>query len=219
MVGFNPNEIKEQERFQHQIMMTQTHMLLAAAIYTRPGDRLQSSMAIFGGFFPDMALTVLFVIARLRGVSAEEIFGTLFWSESWSLIMAPGNSFVIFVPLALSGLWLYRQGGKFARLGWLMSVFGISALLHLVTDFFLHVDDARAQFWPVSDWIFRSPVSYWDSRYYGSWVQPMEFLLAMACIAILFRRYAGRGVRILLSFVLILYIALPIYFYFNHQGM
>ena len=24
------------------------------------------------------------------------------------------------------------------------------------------------QFWPASDWVYRSPISYWDQRFYGN---------------------------------------------------
>lgn len=38
---------------------------------------------------------------------------------------------------------------------------------HTVVDFLTHVDDARPLFWPVSDWLWSSPVSYYNSDYYG----------------------------------------------------
>jgi len=53
-------------------------------------------------------------------------------------------------------------------------VFSSSALLHLVTDFALHHDDARAHFWPLSQWKFESPLSYWDSSHHSFYVIPVE---------------------------------------------
>jgi hypothetical protein len=51
---------------------------------------------------------------------------------------------------------------------WLGSVvlraFAGAGLLHAVADFFTHNDDAGCQLWPLTDWVFRSPVSYWDPR-------------------------------------------------------
>ncbi len=200
-------------------MMTQTHILLAAAIYARPRAPMRTFTAIAGGLFPDLALTILFVVARLSGVSAEKIFGQLFWSERWSAIMAPGNSFVVFTVLILLGIWVSKLGGRAKAVGTLIIIFCVSALLHLVTDFFLHADDARVQFWPISDWVFHSPVSYWDVRYYGAWVQPLEILFAIGCISLLIMRFKGKFVRGVLGGVLLLYLLMPIYFYLNHAQM
>jgi len=70
-----------------------------------------------------------------------------------------------------------------------------AALLHLGLDFLLHHDDGRAHFWPISNWIFQSPVSYWDSNHYGNIVGPIEILLSLAACAYLWRRFIGRWMR------------------------
>lgn len=44
---------------------------------------------------------------------------------------------------------------------------------HTIADFLTHVDDARPLFWPITDWTWSSPVSYYNPRYYGR-----EFWLA-----------------------------------------
>jgi membrane-bound metal-dependent hydrolase YbcI (DUF457 family) len=38
---------------------------------------------------------------------------------------------------------------------------------HTVADFLTHVNGTRPLFWPISDWEWSSPVSYYDPRYYG----------------------------------------------------
>ena len=48
-----------------------------------------------------------------------------------------------------------------ARSAVLIALFS-AALVHLTLDFPLHNDDARAHFWPLTNWKFTSPVSYWD---------------------------------------------------------
>ena len=40
-------------------------------------------------------------------------------------------------------------------------------MLHAFADLLTHHDDARRQFWPITDWVFHSPVSHWDARYFG----------------------------------------------------
>ena len=64
-----------------------------------------------------------------------------------------------------------------------------AALLHLLFDLPLHHDDGRAHFWPLTGWIFESPVSYWDVRHGAAWVAPIEALVgALAAITLWWRR-------------------------------
>jgi len=69
-----------------------------------------------------------------------------------------------------------------------LRAFAGSGLLHAFADFLTHHDDARRQFWPVSDWVFQSPVSYWDGRFYGDIFAPLEFGLVIALAAFLLWR-------------------------------
>jgi membrane-bound metal-dependent hydrolase YbcI (DUF457 family) len=39
---------------------------------------------------------------------------------------------------------------------------------HTLVDFLTHAEDALPLFWPLSNWTWQSPVSYyWDSPHYG----------------------------------------------------
>ncbi|KGX92768.1 hypothetical protein N781_14530 [Pontibacillus halophilus JSM 076056 = DSM 19796] len=49
---------------------------------------------------------------------------------------------------------------------------------HIIIDLFTHVTDAIPLFYPVSDWVFRSVVSYWDPNYGGDWFTLLN-LIAM----------------------------------------
>ena len=73
------------------------------------------------------------------------------------------NSFVLWGLLLVVGLM--------ARSGMLIALYG-AALVHLALDFPLHNNDSRAHFWPLTNWKFISPVSYWDPKYYGHIVGP-----------------------------------------------
>jgi hypothetical protein len=70
-----------------------------------------------------------------------------------------------------------------------MMVFAVAALLHVGTDFLLHHNDARRHFWPLSDWVFRSPLSYWDPAYHGDVFVFFEIGLGLSLAAILWRRF------------------------------
>jgi hypothetical protein len=47
------------------------------------------------------------------------------------------------------------------RSTWVIALTG-AALVHLALDFPLHRYDGGSDFWPVTWWVFESPVSYWD---------------------------------------------------------
>ena len=38
---------------------------------------------------------------------------------------------------------------------------------HTVADLLTHGDDTRPLLWPISNWRWSSPISYWDPRHYG----------------------------------------------------
>ncbi len=38
---------------------------------------------------------------------------------------------------------------------------------HNILDFPTHAEDARPPFWPLSKWRWKSPVSYWDRKFYA----------------------------------------------------
>ena len=45
--------------------------------------------------------------------------------------------------------------------------FLIGWLGHTFADFLTHVNDTRPLFWPLTDWQWSSPISYYNSNYYG----------------------------------------------------
>ena len=69
--------------------------------------------------------------------------------------------------------------------------FAAAGLLHLALDFPLHNDDARRHFWPISDWVFESPLSYWDSAHHAAWVAPFGLAAVLAAAVVLWRRWPG----------------------------
>ncbi len=90
-------------------------------------------------------------------------------------------------PLAILLLYVFLNLGSrdhrkillWFLLGWLG---------HAVADFFSHVDGARPLFWPLSDWEWSSPVSYYDPLYYGNEffaISHALILLTMAALLVL----------------------------------
>lgn len=134
-------------------------MLIGAAVFARPLVFATLVAALAGGFAPDMPMFAMFVWStRISSESGHELFSTLFFSEAWQAVFAVDHSFLVWGTLLGLGIW---------RRTVLLRAFAGAGLLHALADFLTHHDDARRQFWPVSTWVFRSPVSYWDARYFG----------------------------------------------------
>ncbi len=97
--------------------------------------------------------------------------------------------------------WFTRK----KKYGELLLFFALAALIHMASDFPVHAEDAHKHFWPISDWRFYSPFSYWDIRHFGRNVGLVETLLGIGLVTLLLRRFTKRSTRTLL------YIALAFY--------
>ncbi len=141
-------------------MNTPSHMLIGAAVFARPLVPATLVAALVGGLAPDLPMFAMVLwSSRVAGVPEHEVFGTLFFSETWQSIFAVDHSFLVWGGLLGLAMWRRQV---------ILRAFAGAGLLHALADFLTHHDDARRQFWPVSDWVFRSPVSYWDARFYGN---------------------------------------------------
>ncbi len=121
------------------------------------------------------------------GVPARTVFREYYYSDAWQTVFAIDNSFILW------GLLLAVAATR----GWpLLVAFAGAGLLHLALDFPLHNHDARRHFWPLSDWVFESPVSYWDTSRHADIFGPIEIGLSIALAAwcmIRFPQWAIRG--------------------------
>ncbi|MEO0636773.1 MAG: cobalamin biosynthesis protein CobQ [Pseudomonadota bacterium] len=191
-------------------MMTQTHMLVGAALFAKPGHYIRNSAAIAGGIVPDIAIFVMYGWERMKGTPAREIWDEVYFNSAfWKAATAYGNSAPLYGLMMAAGLVL-RQRAPLA--GTAIMILGAASLAHIAADFFLHVDDAHAHLYPLSDWRFRSPVSYWDPARYGNIWAPIEVAIGVVLAIILFRRFSGLFARILLGLTIAAYLAVPLYF-------
>ena len=153
-------------------MNTPAHLLIGAAVMGKAGNRGVIWAAMAGALAPDLSLYLLAGGAMyLFGIAPRVVFDVLYFSDAWQTIFAVDNSFFIWGALLALALWRSRA--------WAVAFAG-AGLLHLALDFPLHHDDGRAHFWPLTSWIFESPVSYWDERHGAAWVAPVEAALAVA---------------------------------------
>ncbi|MEM7565947.1 MAG: hypothetical protein AAF321_01825 [Pseudomonadota bacterium] len=97
------------------------------------------------------------------------------------------------------------------RLASALLVMGLAALLHLALDAPVHVDDAHRHLWPLGDWRFRSPVSYWDPDHHGRLASAVEALLGLALCVVVWRRFRSWWVRAALLVCAAAYVLVPAY--------
>ncbi len=190
-------------------MNTPAHILIAAAMLARPGGGANAQRRNWavaaGAIAPDATIFVFFIWAQFfTPMGWGEMWGDAYWREPWQILGAISNS----VPLAffLLGLAVWRKIG-------LLKLFALSLLVHAALDFPLHADDAHRHFWPITDWRFISPISYWDPAQNGMIGALIEgSAIATAAIAIR-RRFSAGWVRYLSSRYVFVYITLNIWFF------
>ncbi|PTX56805.1 hypothetical protein C8N43_1469 [Litoreibacter ponti] len=163
-------------------MNTPAHLIFGAAAFARPGERKVTAAALLGALLPDVSLYAMAGWHLLvLGTDARVVFGQYYYSPEWMAVFSVDNSFLIWGALLGFALWLKRE--------WAVALCG-AALLHLALDFPLHAGDGRPHFWPLSDWIFDSPFSYWDRAHGAAIIGPLETLMCLAALVILWRRFA-----------------------------
>ena len=163
-----------------QLLNTPAHILLGAALFGKAGQGRVVLAAVLGSLAPDASLyflagTALFILQ----IPPQVVFDALYFSPAWQTVFAVDNSFLLWgagFALAL----------RFKRPAWI--AFSAAGILHLALDFPLHAGDGRPHLWPLSDWVFHAPISYWDSQYHAGWVAPISSTMCIAAFAMIWRK-------------------------------
>lgn len=212
-------------------MMTQTHFLVAAALFCNPKRPARQNAAVLAGAFaPDAAIYTLFIWSKIVGIPEQELWSVVYFAEPMTTMTAIANSAPLYVLIGIIGIALVRPAsvelagphaagtpagfGRFVAASHTnMSIlFALAALTHLAGDLPVHAGDAHPHFWPLTDWRFISPVSYWDPRHFGTQFGVAETVLGIALSVIVFRRFKALWVRGLTLALIAAYMAVPVYF-------
>lgn len=170
-------------------MNTPAHLMIGLAVCARRKVSHSGKFAALGSLLPDLSLYLLAGAALfIFNIPAERVFGDLYFSPEWQTVFAIDNSFIIWVLIFAAALTM-RHLPMIALSG--------AGLLHLATDFPLHNEDARRHFWPISDWVFESPLSYWDSHHHAAAVAPFGLLAILIAAAVLWVRWPSWRIRAL----------------------
>ena len=100
---------------------------------------------------------------------------------------------------------------KVSFLGLFIMFFSLAALTHLAGDLPVHVEDAHQHLWPLSDWKFISPISYWDPDHHGRIFMIFETVAGAMLSVVLYRRFNNWLVRVPLVVLCATYFAVPAY--------
>lgn len=143
----------------------------------------------------------------LLGKTQSEIWDVLYFQNPTQFFDALFNSIPVYATLALIG-WFVLRSNKHKALAGLTLVFALAALIHIATDIPVHASDAHRHLWPISDWRYYSPLSYWEADHHAAWVSMAEGLLGIGLCAILWKRFKARWVKISLGLLVIGYVLL-----------
>ena len=172
-------------------MNTPAHLIFGAAAFAGPDRRGTLTAALAGSLTPDLSLYLMAAVSIWGlGIPAGTVFGEYYYSDAWQSVFAVDNSFVFWGALLAFAL----------RSGWPRTLaFAGAGFLHICFDFPLHTHDARRHFWPVSDWVFESPVSYWDNAAHAGIVGPMAVTMSLFLAGVLIARYRSVGATVLFA--------------------
>lgn len=180
-------------------MNTPAHLLFAAGLFAKPDSPKITVAAMIGGLLPDLSLYIMASFSLfILGNSPAYVFDVQYFSPLWQQIFAIDNSFILWGIVCVTAVYIKKP--------WLIALSG-SALLHLCFDFPLHHDDARQHFWPISNWVFESPYSYWDKNHHGGIISIIEQVLVIVIWAFLCRRFKSTKMRALFTALALMEVA------------
>lgn len=170
-------------------MQTQSHFLGAGFIgkqLQQRGIPVRHKAWLLGSVIPDIPLAILTVLGTLyyrwfnTSVPADEIHERLhfqlFFTNPWWIA---GHNFfhslLIGVLLLAVGWWTWRN-----QKSWGMTLvwFALGMLIHTMIDIFTHHSDGPVFLFPLTwSYRFQSPISYWETAYYGRQIRLFEMAL------------------------------------------
>ena len=179
-------------------MNTPAHTVANLMLLGRSGRPEMAVPIAVGSILPDAPMFVFYAVEKARGLGEGQIWTERYFDAGWQVFFDAFNSLPL---IGLGALVAWRLGAG----RWL--AFWASMALHCLFDLPLHQADAHRHFYPLSEWKFESPLSYWDPAAGGAIVSLAEVALVLVGSAILWRRWSGAGHRWLVALVGGLYAA------------
>ena len=182
-------------------MNTPSHLVINLALLSQTLAPNTLWAISVGAILPDVPIFIFYAVAKgIYQLPEKQIWTEAYYQSMVQFWVALGHSF----PLAIVGLVvsLYWRSG-------LGITFFASIIGHFLLDIPVHNDDAHRHFFPVSDFRFISPLSYWDVRHHARWVAAGEFLSVLALTPLVWQRsdnlYLRGGLVLLNAGYLLIY--------------
>jgi len=196
-------------------MNTQSHaiinLFILRKLFKKKVDKLKhfNLIVVLGSILPDVPMFFFFIWYTFIVPTAQRtIWNTLYFSDSWQMLFNLFNSIPIFLGIALFAYWFSKTR---------LFIFCLANLLHFVGDFFVHQEDAHAHFFPLSNYKFISPISYWDRSSGGAWFSVVEAIIILIISIFLFKHiktWWGKALLIGANILSLLHFVVPFFFLF-----
>ena len=187
-------------------MTTHSHAILNIALLSKRDKPFLHRYAFIGAVIPDLPLFIFFIIESvIRKTPQRELWGSVYFTEAWQNFFDIFNSIPLILILLGIGYYLLNSEK--------ITVFAWSLLIHCAFDFLTHHDDGHHHFFPLSDFAFESPISYWDRDHYAGIVAPIERVVILTASIYLFPRLKTRLARGCLVVVNVLFLASYLLFF------
>lgn len=157
---------------------------------------------VLAALLPDVPMFGFYALEKLLWRLPEATIWEDYFQPNWQHAFDAAHSLPLMV-IGFLAAYTYRS-----TIG---MIFCLSLMLHVAGDLPFHHDDAHRHFFPLSDWRFESPVSYWDPRYFGQLVSGLEVLTVVLCGAWIMTTSTWIGSRIIAGLIIMAYTGFLIY--------
>jgi membrane-bound metal-dependent hydrolase YbcI (DUF457 family) len=173
---------------------TPAHLIVNVALLAGGTRRRQLRWVASGALLPDLGMFSFFAYEFwVSQTPMRVIWDERYFDPAWQAFFDLFNSLPL-LALGFLAAWCLR------RAGW--ALLFASAACHALLDLPVHREDGHRHFWPVSDWRFMSPVSYWDPEHGGALGSLLELLAVAGASLVLWRRHQNgllRGALLVLN--------------------
>ena len=152
-------------------MNTPAHVIFSLSLLGKKNAVNYTNAIVLGAVLPDAAMFVFYVYQKIIGVPEKIIWESHYFQTFWQNLFDIFNSLPLLI-IALAIMY-FKQKKYFVLLF-------ASMIIHCLLDFPVHHDDGHRHLFPLSDFRFQSPVSYWDPAHFGGIVSVIEAILFMA---------------------------------------
>ena len=177
-------------------MNTPAHLLINLAALGHHAPPKHQIAIVGGALLPDAPIFYFYFVEKFIRHVPEHLIWQHYFHPVWQNIIDTFNS----LPFMAIGILL-----GFYNKSKVTILFFLSMMLHVMGDLPFHHDDAHRHFFPLSDWRFESPISYWDPQHYGYLFMPLEIGLVLCAAGLILYKDNWIGAKIITGLVLSCY--------------